>query len=430
MIQLLRTRDGSLVWETAIDDIYDWWSDALAVSSNGQFLAIGGNHLSVFKVQDGRLAWQEDLNGATIAVRFSPSATRLVVLTRTPLNADAVVSVFDAQTGWPACKSEHWHVERACFSPDGKTVAAATSSGDLSVHRAEDGSLQWQTGALYGWRVETLSFSPDGSRIVAIASDGDKVRVLVFAAEDGQPLTETVSDAESATLAFGPAGEIVVAFYARNRSVIRVCYPEADRAFEVPFEAEVKDLQLSPDATLLAVTTWSGNILVYSARDGRLRWVRVGLGRSGSMTWSPDGTVLAVWNEERLALWESEDGRLRWQVGLEGVPQALAFSPVSPLVAVALLDHLQVFDAAKGVSCCDVTLNHIVEPLVFSPDGARLAVGGIPGFCEFAVRDGRPLRQVKPESAVYSLSYSPDGSRLMVIGDFGLQMWDVPGVAE
>ncbi len=433
--QLLRARDGSLVWEAETIGTSPRWTGALAFSPGGEFLAVPGHRgLSVLNVADGQPTWQAEFNGfvrfTISALRFSPTGTRLVAL------ADGhKLSVFEARAGRPLWHIEHLGVEWAGFSPNGTVVAVFTASGCLSVHRADDGHLLWQSNK-WDQEIENLVFSPDGSRLAATVRDPWE-RLLVYAVEDGQLLTETLAS----TVAFGSAGETVVARRVGDGSAIHVYCPETDLIIlEAHVDAEVESLTLSPDGALLAATS-PGEILIYSVKDGRRRWAHE-LGESWwSLAWSPNSTSLATWKRGRLVVYRAEDGRLCWQAGLDAEVDRLAFSPDGALVAVSTRKgRLLVLDAVGGTCRWDATVEGSISELAFSPDGARLAIVYYDYddyyiirrdcFLEYAAKDGRPLRQLELGTSVESLSYSPDGSRLVVAGDFGLQMWDVLGMAE
>ncbi len=208
------------------------WVTSLAFSPDGRYLAGASRDRTVriWQIAPGPdqyqvvKLWYDKSAGNFLSVRWSPDGTRLVTGDRSgrvaewSFNAahdrwdEATIAAF-AKIGWagqPQYFAQHasqlagtmlWsetmpksQVWNARYSPDGTKIAAATSTGLLSVYTARTGTVLYRTHAgdvhkptrhngqpaytaLYG-----LDWSPDGTLIAAGA--GDK-NVYIFTAATG-----------------------------------------------------------------------------------------------------------------------------------------------------------------------------------------------------------------------------------------------------
>ncbi len=159
---------------------------------------------------------------------------------------------------------------------------------------------------------------------------------------------------------------------------------------------------------------------------------RLGKGRiSGEITYSPDGTRLAV--ASSIGIW-IYDART-WEA-LDLLPRhwgdalSMSYSPDGRTLASGSDDNTVIlWDVNTGEERRTLT-GHTdwVRSVSFSPDGRTLASGGWDGTIRlWDVNTGRHLRTLTGHtSVVWSVSYSPDG-RTLASGsdDETIRLWDV-----
>lgn len=140
---------------------------AFTFDARGELLAVAADTLEVWRLADTSLLWSVSLAHNPSAVAWSPEGRRLAVaLDRRlpkqggePLKADPVL-IFDAATGRQefVFAEAGARVERLSFSPDGKSLAAATWAGELILGSTQPSGLRLATEGMQ----RALTFSSDG----------------------------------------------------------------------------------------------------------------------------------------------------------------------------------------------------------------------------------------------------------------------------
>jgi WD40 repeat protein len=144
------------------------------------------NGYAAYDVQTGKLAANFDTQGLepnpnyiAEGIALSPD-NRLFALTGSSFNDEAVVQVWQVQTGKPAFVSSRSGgggavIEDLAFSPDGKWLAWAAGSGNVQAVQVElfDTATGKQRATLPGFAA--ITFSPDGSLLADAREDGTLV---------------------------------------------------------------------------------------------------------------------------------------------------------------------------------------------------------------------------------------------------------------
>jgi WD40 repeat protein len=210
------------------------------------------------------------------------------------------------------------------LAPDGKTVAAGTSDGTISVWDVPSGKRLWQLRR-HRDAVALLSFTADGKTLITTGNDlvtlwsdaasGRELRKASLPAGGGRPLA---SCQDGRLLASGD-DTIRVWDVAAGKQRCRV----------TPAGTVTVGVALSADGRFLAERAWSG-VVLWDATDGSERRF-FGMARGvdgGAVAFSPDGSLLATAQGDGVVLWETATGTMLTRLsGHRGPLAALAFSP-------------------------------------------------------------------------------------------------------
>jgi WD40 repeat protein len=406
------------------------WVKSVAVSRNGELLASGSNDrtVRVWNVSSGR----ELLNlvgheGPVEVVLFSPD-DRWIISGST----DSTIKVWDTVSGRPlqTLKGHIAGITALAISGDGRTLASGSADNSIKL---------WDTAT---WRelrtlnkqtrkITTLAFSRDGRRLVSGSLDGS---LIIWDTTNGRdrilskpgaaaPLTSAfIADDEFLSAS---ADGTIVSWDAVTGKQKRVVAGEQG-AGEILFAS------LSKDGELIASSTGSRVVEVYSSLDGKV--VRTLASHSASffsVAFSHDGRWLAAGTNDRtIRLWQVATGREMPKLsGHTGWVKAVSFSPDSRLLASA--------SNSGEVKLWDITTGHEIysEPysqerlhtIAFSTDGKLVAAAGTGQavrLLDVATKQTRNLSGHTGE--VTSLAFVPNSS-LIASGstDKTVRLWDL-----
>jgi WD40 repeat protein len=197
---------------------------------------------------------------------------------------------------------------------------------------------------------------------------------------------------------------------------------------------EIRSVTWSPDGAMLASGGSVDAFKVWNSATGE-RIAALDVGPGAATTWSPDGSRLATltwWGDVRV--WDVTHWRLihhlphevgnEWSaVGVEG----LVWNPTGNRLAARLGGWLVVWDAITGRQLWAIRA-HLANTrcLAWSPDGSRLATGSEDHSIKiWNANTGEHLLTLRggDKQSIFSLSWSPDGAILASVGET-LKLWD------
>jgi WD40 repeat protein/serine/threonine protein kinase len=282
---------------------------------------------------------------------------------------DGTVRLWEAQTlqqrvVWQAHETE---VNLVLFAPDGKSLATGSDDGTIKLwtlpertlcaHLKEDGNRK------DNW-VESMAFSPDGKSLASSRRDG-----VVWLWDTATGECRDKRDLQAGLvhmLLFSPDGGTLAAATARGGAVLVDVAPLQPRTALCKGQL-VRSVTFSPDGRILAVGLgWPADIHLIAASDQRpLQVLRAHEGNVRLASFSPDGSLLASCGDDgRLCIWDVPSGRLRHTVN--AAPDRVwcaTWSPDGKWVATA--------DRSGTVKLYDMTAPPARHTFVFeSPVGA------------------------------------------------------------
>jgi WD40 repeat protein len=257
-------------------------------------------------------------------------------------------------------------VTSLAFSPDGKTLASSGFDLYIKFWDVETHRLIGQ--ASLADTPNSLMFSPDGTKL-AVASNLEVTLIDPSSMKIEQPIQEAGGD----RLAFSPDNSYV---YVKSSGTIKIIDPNANiitLTFPDPFTL-VPTVEVAADGSIIGVTYETPE-----AVDG--------------FAISPDGTQILTYTIDRsldsstgtenvrLATWDSKTGKYQSEIKFSGDQiRAVKFSPDGTLLAIGNNDEVWLWDTANWQLKEKLT-GHIgfVADLAFTPDGTKILSAGSDG---------------------------------------------------
>jgi WD40 repeat protein len=318
-----------------------------AFSPDGKWLAVGGEGGTVHVIDTttgkevlpdrGHVGWIG-------AVAVAPDGRTAL----TSSGRDSTLRVYDLATGKEVRQlttEKHWRLSGAAtFAPQGTTVGAARTDGQLYLWNAATG-VGLHKFRIGGERLSGLAFSPDGKRVATSSLPDAKIHIWDV-----------------------KAGKELLAFASQHQGMLN-------------------GLVFSPNGELLASAGGDESIRLWRTDTGRMHRILTGprhehehLRGVEAIAFSPDGWMLAATaSDHSIRLWEVSTGKERLRLkGHEGRVVSVAFSPKRGLLASGGEEDkaIRLWDVATGEE-----LRHLeghageVYALAFTPDGNRLISG-------------------------------------------------------
>jgi WD40 repeat protein len=383
--------------------------------------------------------------GETIrAMTFSPDGRKLAAGCHT-------VRLWDPSTGdnlgelkekFQGC------ITNLSFSPGGSMIAAIGTegnSGDVSskllVWDTEDNHLLYskeQPACGYG---NDFTFSPDGK---TIAYTECSATVYLIKASSGEEIQGPIQDRDASQIDFSADGKLLLI----GSDLVDLETGQTPRMYKTG--SITGSSFLTPDGKIMVATkVWNDQDQVYEIQlwdveTTKLRFTLPTDGRANKKSLSPDGSELAVIEEDGVRFWNVKTAQPSRQILWESPASALSFGnvildgeSVSVLISGNPQGRLTFFDLSNGKERLKINLTKIqITDIAVHPDGKRLAIAGIQdqktrlriyNLETRQVEQTFPIMNTSDLTGTWGLAFSLDGeavaARTSPVMDF--QAWNI-----
>ena len=346
-----------------------WSSDGETIAS-----ASDDNTVKLWHKDGTLLKTLEGHNGPVWSVSFSPDGETIA-----SASDDNTVKLWHKDgTPLKTLEGHNGFVWSVSFSPDGETLATGSDDNTVKLWGTDGTLLQTLTG-----HIRSVSWSPDGETL-ATASDDGTVKLW---RKDGTLLQTTEGHQESVlSVSFSPDGEMIASGSSdwQERGEVKLWRKDGTLLNTINAQISVNSVSFSPDGETIATGQGVANIF-------------------GSSDWQERGEV---------KLWR-KDGTLLTTIDAQSFVNSVSFSPDGGMIASGVDNILKIWRK-------DGTLLHILEghqgpvwSVNFSPDGQTIVSGSEDGTVKLWRKDGTILTTIDAQGLVRSVSFSPDGQTIV-----------------
>ncbi len=275
-------------------------------------------------------------------------------------------------------------VTRVAFSPDGKTLASASTDETIRLWNVATGQERTTLHVFLGSR-GSLAFSPDGKMLVTGGYTGQG-KAWDLTTEQALPVHFPQNSIEG-SVAFSPDGKTLAGgnFFGLVKLWDVATWQEKERieAGTTP----VDSLMFTPDGQhLVSAVSWKGDTKLWDLSKQPAALTRSFRGRNPGAL-SPDGAHLAL---------VREDGAI------------------------------QLYDVASGAELSSLPTRYDeVSTVAFSPDGMRVGFGGQERLAGIWDLGTGGVQTFAHRTAIFCVAFSPDGKVFATAGEDGtIKLWD------
>ena len=329
---------------------------------------------------------------------------------------------------------KNW-IRSVVFSPDGKTIASASSDNTIKLWTMDGKELVTLKGHISG--VKSVMFSPNGKTIVSGSDDGTiKLWKLdgieIFTVKHSNWIMRNLAEKNYGvrSVAFSPDGKTIVS--GSEDQTIKLWNLEGKQLLYITGHTGlIRSIAFSPDGKTIASGSADSTIKLWNLQGDELQTIKGNEYGFSSVVFSPTGKIFAAASpiKDIIKIWNLEGKELADLKGHSGGVLSIAFSPDGKIIASGGLDKTIKLWNLKGEELQTLKgHNGEVWSVVFSPDSKTIASGSSDNSIKLWDLSRQKLLKLKGSSSIFNVSLSPNGKTIATGSDDGyIKLWDLQG---
>ncbi|MBD2186114.1 caspase family protein [Planktothrix sp. FACHB-1355] len=311
-------------------------------------------------------------------------------------------------------------VYTVAFSPDGKTLASASSDNTIKLW-----NLQSQTAIAtltgHSSSVNSVAFSPDGKTLASASTDNT---IKLWNLQTQKPIAATLTGHSSSvnSLAFSPDGKTLAS--AGSDKIIKLWNLQTRQAIKTltGHSTYVKSVAFSPDGKTLASTSGDKTIKLWNLQSQTAipATIRGHSDVVNSLAFSPDGKTFASASADKtIKLWNLQTQKpIKTFTRHSDVVTSVAISPDGKTLASASAsvgNTIKLWNLQTQTALSILTEHSSsISSVAISPDGKTLASANADKTTKlWNLQTKKAIATLTGHSSwVYSVAISPDGKTL------------------
>jgi WD40 repeat protein len=306
------------------------------------------------------------------------------------------------------------------FSCDGRILASAGSDGAVMLFdptgRQEQRTLARQPSAVW-----TIAYSPDGKILATAASDQTRLwDISTGSQQSGFP--NQLGSGTASFVAFAPNGDVMIRTSSDRTITFRDLQTGRERV--VPIEChQIGHAAISPDGKRVGCVCLDGSVQVMDAATGQLLVTHsFGPVAYPALALAPDPRVIAVSHDHTVDVrsWDLSWGQLSPSWNAQAHGGYMSFSPDGTNMAITSGTNIEIRDSSTG-EVLKVLRGHTRGPIdsltgapAFSPDGKNLATASFDCVKLWDLLTGQEIISWNERCLGTPPAFSPNGKGLAV----------------
>ena len=319
-------------------------------------------------------------------------------------------------------------VNSVSYSPDGRTIASASSDNTIKLWQRDGKLLKTLVG--HQDSVIDVAFSPQGD-LIASAGEDNVVKLWTI---EGK-LIDTFNGHRGSVhrVVFSPQGDSIAS--AGEDKTVRLWNRQGKLVnILVGHSQEVLAVAFSPDGRIIATGDRSGTLRLWNRSGKILRTVTAHSLPIRGIDFSPDGRQIVTGGDDNVAkIWQLNGSLVEVLEGHEAPVTGVKFSPDGKIIGTSSWDESIKLWHRDGTLSANL-LGHQgrVWRLTWSPDGESIASAGWDNVIKlWRLKDPLVKTFYGHEASVLNVVFQPQGQLIATSSDDrSVKLWNLDGTLK